>query len=724
MNTTLRLLLIFNLVTFFSQKLHAQSEFWGTTRWGGANGEGVVFKTDNDGTNFQIVHSFSGTDGSEVLGGLIQAGNGKLYGVTLGGGAYSNGVLYEVDPATGSFTKKLDFDSINTGSKSMGTLFEASNGKLYGMTWRGGVSNKGVFYEYDIFSNTLTKIIDFDGPVNGSDPNTNTLMEASNGKLYGTTQAGGANGVGVLFEYDPVSGVFTKKIDFVSASSGSFPGGRLTEVSPGILYGATRLGGTTDDGVIFEYAIGANSILNKINLSSSVTGNRIYDGLMLASNGRLYGLAQGNGQGAAGTMIEFDIPTATITKVVDFGLLDTGVVTTWEPYGSPMQASNGKIYGTGAYGGNGGDLFEYDFTTDTYIPLFDFGTVSTANSPYHLRLIEVNTPPASVWPGDCNYDLTANNIDFLYLGLAWNETGPARAGASTNWVAQPAAPWSGAFPSSLNHKHADTNGDGIVNVSDSVAIYQNYGQSHPLRLGIDALLSAGELFLVPNSSAIAPGQSVSFDIHVSDVSTPLSSLYGIAFTLTLDPALIDTSQVIFDYSSSVLGNIGSNMIAFEKNFYSQGVTEAAVTRTDQANAANVHGILGTLTVTTLPGISSLSNLVITPSDIFCINTSGVPVTLTPVQDSIVIDPALSGVNDINEGLIRVYPNPAVDALNIHSEGVLEKIELTNANGALVYQNVPGSNSEVIQLTALSNGFYILKLYTGSNPVYRKIVVNH
>ena len=67
---------------------------------------------------------------------------------------------------------------------------QASNGKLYGLTEFGGTNNLGVLFEYDISTSTYTKKIDFDGANHGSEPK-GTLLEASNGKFYGTTTKGG-----------------------------------------------------------------------------------------------------------------------------------------------------------------------------------------------------------------------------------------------------------------------------------------------------------------------------------------------------------------------------------------------------------------------------------------------------------------------------------------------------------------------------------------------------
>jgi len=611
---------------------------------------------------------------------------------------------------------------LNTGANPMGTLFAASNGKLYGLASNGGISNKGTFFEYDIASNILTKIVDFDGPVNGSNPYSHTMMEGSNGKLYGTTPLGGLNNKGILFEYELISATFTKKLDF-AATTFATPAGRLTEVAPGILYGTANQGGA-GDGVIFEYNFNTNTLTNKIDLEFAVTGRNIYDGLMLATNGKLYGLAHSGGPGYGGTLIEFDIASSLITKVVDFVTLDTGLITTFEPYGGPMQASNGKIYGTSAYGSDGGDFFEYDYVTDTYIPLFDFWDIGSV-APYHLRLIEVITPPTDVWPGDCNYDLAVDNTDFLQLGLAWNESGPVRPGASLNWVAQPAPDWPGAFPSSLNHKHADTNGDGTVNSSDSTGIYQNYGLSHPLRSTNTLQSVAANFYLVANDTAVAPGQTVTFEIHLSDISTPIDSLYGIAFTLNLDASLVDTTQVYFDFSVSNLGTPGVNLISFEKGLYSQGAIDAAVTRTDHLNATNFYGVLGTFTITTHPTIGTLSNLVITPSQITCISTGGNPMVLNPIQESIVVDPALIGIAEMGSGSVSIFPNPANEKLNIIADGdPIQHIEINDVTGKCVYVDSPDQNDFVIDCNKFRNGIYFLKIVRRNAILHHQIMIDH
>ena len=70
-------------------------------------------------------------DGDSPSGSLIQASDGKLYGMTEIGGANALGVLFQYDPATAGYTKKIDF---GVAANPFGSLVQATDGKLYGMT--------------------------------------------------------------------------------------------------------------------------------------------------------------------------------------------------------------------------------------------------------------------------------------------------------------------------------------------------------------------------------------------------------------------------------------------------------------------------------------------------------------------------------------------------------------------------------------------------------------
>src|ERR1017187_6619779 len=92
-----------------------------------------------------------------------------------------------------------------------------------------------------------TKLLDFNGTTNGGSPK-GSLMQATNGMLYGMTYNGGAStncsyGCGVLFQYNPTTNVYTKKLDFAGTTNGQNSYGSLMQASDGMLYGMTYQGG-------------------------------------------------------------------------------------------------------------------------------------------------------------------------------------------------------------------------------------------------------------------------------------------------------------------------------------------------------------------------------------------------------------------------------------------------------------------------------------------------
>jgi len=358
-------------------------KLYGMTSQGGVNNDGVLFEYDPATSTYTKKFDFDGaTTGSKPYGSLIEAGNGKLYGMTYEGGIRDRGVLFEYNPATDTYTKKLDFDNSATGRRPDGSLIEAGNGKLYGMTTFGGVNNDGVLFEYNPVTDTYTKKFDFDGSATGARPY-GSLLEAGNGKLYGMTAGGGANNDGVLFEYDPIADIYTKKLDFDGTDKGKNPTGFLIEVNNDKLYGLTRNGGSLDKGVLFEYDFTNDTFDKKLDFGGSVQGYRPYGSLLLYSNGKLYGMTSMGGIYNKGVLFECNPITGEYSKKLDFDGIAMGSM----PTGSLIQTSSSSLYGvTGGGGVNGyGVIFEYNPATNVYTKKFDFdGTVNGSYPVFSL----------------------------------------------------------------------------------------------------------------------------------------------------------------------------------------------------------------------------------------------------------------------------------------------------------------------------------------------------
>ena len=195
--------------------------FYGTTYGGGgANGRGTVFKITPGGT-LTTLYSFcpqSGCpDGGSPQAGLIQATNGSFYGTTFAGGAHDLGTVFKITLA-GNLTTLHSFCSVGYPDCAdgellrYGALLQATDGALYGTTPEGGANvSYGTIFKITP-GGTLTTLYSFcpqSGCPDGDDPR-GTLVQDTNGNLYGTTFAGGANGVGTVFSLSVGLGPFVE----------------------------------------------------------------------------------------------------------------------------------------------------------------------------------------------------------------------------------------------------------------------------------------------------------------------------------------------------------------------------------------------------------------------------------------------------------------------------------------------------------------------------------
>ncbi|HET6226347.1 MAG TPA: choice-of-anchor tandem repeat GloVer-containing protein [Bacteroidia bacterium] len=356
----------------------ANKAMYGNTLTGGASDMGLVFKLDSTYAFKKIIDLSGSATGSYPHANLTLATNGILYGTGGEGGANDGGTIFQVAPTTDTFTKLYDFSSGMNGRYPYSTLMQAANGKLYGTTIQGGSSDRGSLFEFDIATTTFKKRSDFEGGIEGEAPR-GTLMMASNGKVYGATSSGGSNGLGILFECDPAvtGGAFKKKIDFAGTSNGNRPAHAPVEVN-GKLYGTTEAGGTTDKGVLYVYDPVNGLLTKKVDFNGAEKGEQP-GALIKAPNNKLYGMTTRGGTNNQGVIYEYDPATETFTKKIDLKAVDYGAF----PYNKLLLASNGKMYGLTSFkdATHKGTLFEYDYMKDTIIKRIDFGGTGNGYSP-------------------------------------------------------------------------------------------------------------------------------------------------------------------------------------------------------------------------------------------------------------------------------------------------------------------------------------------------------
>jgi photosystem II stability/assembly factor-like uncharacterized protein len=336
--------------------------------------------------------------------------------------------------------------------------------------------------------------------------------------------------------------------------------------------------------------------------------------------------------------------------------------------------------------------------------------------------VTANVP--NVWPGDCNYDLVVNMADALNVGLGYGTTGATRPNASNAWYAQPMNDWSQNF-ATCNYKHGDANGDGIINVGDTLPISQNYTLTHPFRLGAPQIpASAPALTLVCTPDTVGLQTLVQVDVVLGSVTVPIDSLYGISFRITSEAGLIDTSLTAINANNSWLGT-GSNMFTFQKHFASSAIVDFAEVKNNHINTLNGSGVIASFFIVTTDNLSGIQTCNFDLSDITAVTESQTYIQLAPVNDSVVIDPSvMPGFNEYQPTLtFSMYPNPANDKLTVKTTSATEVIEICDMSGRVVKTVSPMGNTSVIETSSLANGMYLVNVKNGASVTTQKLTIS-
>jgi uncharacterized repeat protein (TIGR03803 family) len=325
--------------------------FYGTTIRGGANDDGTVFRLSITG-QLTTIYSFCTPprcfDGAFPYEGLVQTSDGNFYGTTNGGStATFHGTVFKLTPQ-GTLTTLYRFNGPD-GDDPIGGLIQARDGNIYGVTAFGGPNDYGTVFKITS-DGTLTTIYDFCSQPSCADGgHPLSLMQATDGNFYGTT-----GGNGTIFQLTP-DGVLTTLYNFCSqpnCADGAFPLG-VIQATDGNFYGTTEGGGTGTNPV----CKGSCGTVFKFNLDGTLTTLHNFDSadgrfpeapLVQATDEDFYGTTSDGGSGAQGTLFRIT-SDGTLTTLRRFKGPNGA-----NPVAALIQSPGGNLWGTTAGGGTGG----------------------------------------------------------------------------------------------------------------------------------------------------------------------------------------------------------------------------------------------------------------------------------------------------------------------------------------------------------------------------------
>jgi uncharacterized repeat protein (TIGR03803 family) len=219
--------------------------FYGTTcglecNVGGDTSYGSIYKITSSGT-FSVLYTCTATDCFGPAGPLIQATNGNFYGTSSYGGTNEDGSVFKITP-TGKLTVLFNFD-VTHGSHPFGGLVQGTDGNFYGTAVDGGTDGYGVIFRITP-AGKLTVLHNMNLSTDGSAPFAG-LVQATNGNFYGANSDGGANGDGTVFEIAPQGTKFVfSVVHNFDQTDGQTPYTTLVQHTNGLLYGTTQQGGS------------------------------------------------------------------------------------------------------------------------------------------------------------------------------------------------------------------------------------------------------------------------------------------------------------------------------------------------------------------------------------------------------------------------------------------------------------------------------------------------
>jgi uncharacterized repeat protein (TIGR03803 family) len=240
--------------------LDAAGNLYGTTTTGGANGNGTVFKLTAPKTGAKwketVLYSFGAApDGATPVAGVGFDKAGNLYGTTSAGGTYGLGTIFQLIPSASGWTENVlhEFQDGDDGAVPFAGLISDRAGNFYGAAGEGGTGGGGTVFELTPANGGWTfTVLYSQAGWNVSGTFRNLLLDAS-GNLYGTTHCDGAPEAGTVYELTPASGSwnYTLLYTFTGGTDGLYSFSNLV-LERGKLYGTTNEGGTDDAGVVFE----------------------------------------------------------------------------------------------------------------------------------------------------------------------------------------------------------------------------------------------------------------------------------------------------------------------------------------------------------------------------------------------------------------------------------------------------------------------------------------
>ncbi|MEZ4942318.1 MAG: T9SS type A sorting domain-containing protein [Saprospiraceae bacterium] len=336
-----------------------------------------------------------------------------------------------------------------------------------------------------------------------------------------------------------------------------------------------------------------------------------------------------------------------------------------------------------------------------------------------------------VWPGDADNNGTVNHYDLLSLGLGFGATGPARVEQGVDWSGAGTARWGQHDPArGVDYQNSDTDGNGIINAADTLAIRQNWGRvvDHLANSPYEGPAVSPErpdappLFI--DADTLTAGQMAALPVAWGGMNNPAEQAYGLAFTLRYDTNLVGPDLLFVPESSWFGDTAGGELLCMQQHFRHWGLLSVAMTRLDGQNAQG-EGAIGKFVFTAgTPPASRTGTFELVNA--LALGNNADPVPLHVPDTKLHVNNPQVSLQEVgsNSARLILQPNPAANNVWVETPGTkIRHIGLFNATGQCVSESAVGGVEKVrFPVLHLPEGLYAIRVRTDAGVGLQKLVI--
>ena len=346
-----------------------------------------------------------------------------------------------------------------------------------------------------------------------------------------------------------------------------------------------------------------------------------------------------------------------------------------------------------------------------------------------VKLISANnacTNGNCVWAGDANQDGRVDISDIFQIGDNIGQYGFKRTNTTSAWSPQSADNWR-PLSEVADPKYADTNGDGMVTVSDTAAIMKYYGNASTIYPERTAAESKIQTFLLNSAQSVRPGDMIEILVLLGSSDYPAIDTRGLSFSVDYSAQKIDEKSLVVDFGKF---NWLSRYDAFltASKIPSVGTVDAAIVRSRDRGASG-HGQVGTIRAIVIDDINGFregDKPVVRFKLRDALLSDGKGRFTTARGSEIAIPLAIVDKNAVlTEADVKLFPNPTSDFAEFYLNGYnkIQSVRILDIRGREV-QSVKNVNSKQtrIDMSEFPNGLYMAEILTEKGRVVKKLQV--